>query len=93
MNKFYNKLQQIEEALSFSNTFKAPDENEKAIRGFEQAQDELKKKNGKKHQDGSVEVYGSVFYNGLYLTNEQLKSLKIKGVLETFIYRIIILLI
>ena len=36
MSRFYSKLQEIEEALSFSNTFKAPDEDEqnKRIKEF-----------------------------------------------------------
>ena len=78
MNKFYNKIQEIEEALSFSNTFKAPDDIEKAKRKREAYDEALDKLDKVKLPDGSWHVRGFCDVSNIGLTS--LKELNISRV-------------
>lgn len=69
MSKFYTKIKQIEEALSFNKVFTAPDSDEKEKRQKELLDARLAEVNKTKLPDGTWHVHGDLDVGDLNLTS------------------------
>ena len=77
MSKFNNKIIEIEEALSFSNTFKAPDIDEKEKRLKEVIDERLAEVNKTKLPDGTWHVHGDLDFSELNISSLKILNISI----------------
>lgn len=77
---FESKIKEIEEALSFNKTFKAPDENDKALREEEALNEFLNSLKKSKLPDGTWHVHANVYTSFLESPLKSLKQLNISKV-------------